>query len=118
MKCFYMNSSSTLDFEFFCHISQMLKDVETGKILKTKSEVSALQDFISWLKEAKTKTQTDGIILVCHEPAARKVLIPLFLEALRRYALFESFAEVVVAFANSVKIVDKFADSSKVTSLR
>ena len=97
---------------------RMLKDVETGKILKTKSEVSALQDFISWLKEAKTKTQTDGIILVCHEPAARKVLIPLFLEALRRYALFDSFAEVVVAFANSTKIVEKFADSSKVTSLR
>ena len=97
---------------------RMLKDVETGKILKTKSEVSALQDFIHWLKEAKQKTQTEGVILVCHEPAARKVLIPLFLEALRRYSLFESFSEVVVAFANSVKVVEQFADSSKVTSLR
>jgi len=96
---------------------RMLKDVETGKILKTKSEVSALQDFIHWLKEAKQKTQTEGVILVCHEPAARKVLIPLFLEALRRYSLFESFSEVVVAFANSVKVVEQFADSSKVTSL-
>jgi len=96
---------------------RMLKDVETGKILKTKSEVSALQDFILWLKEAKQKTQSEGIILVCHEPAARKVLIPLFLEALRRYSLFESFSEVVVAFANSVKVVEQFADSSKVTSL-
>lgn len=96
---------------------RMLKDVETGKILKTKSEVSALQDFISWLKEAKEKAKTDGVILVCHEPL-RKVLIPLFLEALRRYALLESFCEVVVAFANSVKVVEKFANSDKVTSYR
>lgn len=95
---------------------RMLKDVETGKILKTKSEVSALQDFISWLKEAQEKTKSDGVILVCHEPA-RKVLVPLFIEALRRYDLFESFGEVVVAFANSVKVVEKYAgDSGKVTS--
>lgn len=94
---------------------RMLKDVETGKILKTKSEVSALQDFISWLKEAKEKSKTDGVVLVCHEPA-RKVLVPLFLEALRRYNLLEAFDEVVVAFANSVKVAEKFADSEKVTS--
>lgn len=96
---------------------RMLKDVETGKILKTKSEVSALQDFISWLKDANEKAKTDGVILVCHEPL-RKVLIPLFLEALRRYALLESFGQVVVAFANSVKVVEKFANSDKVTSYR
>jgi len=94
---------------------RMLKDVETGRILKTKSEVSALQDFITWLKEAQVKTQSDGIILVSHEPA-RKVLIPLFLEAIRRYDLFEAFSDVVVAFANSVKVVEKFAESDKVTS--
>ena len=96
---------------------RMLKDVETGKILKTKSEVSALQDFISWLKEAKEKSKTDGVVLVCHEPA-RKVLVPLFLEALRRYNLLEAFDEVVVAFANSVKVAEKYADSEKVTSYR
>lgn len=95
----------------------MLKDVETGKILKTKSEVSALQDFISWLKEAKERAKAEGVILVCHEPA-RKVLIPLFLEALRRYNLLDSFKDVVVSFANSVKVVEKFADSEKVTSYR
>ena len=96
---------------------RMLKDVESGRILKTKSEVSALQDFITWLKEAQVKTQSDGIILVCHEPA-RKVLIPLFLEAIRRYDLYAAFSDVVVAFANSVKVVEKFAESDKVTSFR
>ena len=50
----------------------MLKDLNTGKILKTKSEVSALQDFISWLGRAKG--DSDGVILLCHEPE-RKVPI-------------------------------------------
>ena len=48
----------------------MLKDLNTGKILKTKSEVSALQDFISWLGRAKGAKE--GVILICHEPE-RKV---------------------------------------------
>lgn len=49
---------------------RMLKDLNSGKILKTKSEVSALQDFISWLGRAKGDKQ--GVILICHEPE-RKV---------------------------------------------
>ena len=96
---------------------RMLKDVETGKVLKTKSEISALTDFIDFLKDARDKSKSDGVVLVCHE-AARKVLIPLFLEALRRYNLVEAFGQVVVAFANSVKVVETFADPAKVTSLR
>ena len=95
---------------------RMLKDVETGRILKTKSEISALQDFLQFLKDAQDKSGKK-IILVCHEPA-RKVLIPLFLEAIRKYDLFEELSQVVVAFANSVKIVEKFAETGKVTSYR
>ena len=53
---------------------RMLKDLNTGKILKTKSEVSALQDFISWLGRAKG--DSDGVILLCHEPE-RKVIIQI-----------------------------------------
>ena len=49
---------------------RMLKDLNTGKILKTKSEVSALQDFMSWLGRAKG--DSEGVILICHEPQ-RKV---------------------------------------------
>ena len=49
---------------------RMLKDLNTGNILKTKSEVSALTDFISWLGRAKGAS--DGVILLCHEPE-RKV---------------------------------------------
>ena len=73
---------------------RMLKDLDTGKILKTKSEVSALQDFIDWLKEAKSISGKDGILLACHEPN-RKVLVPLLLEALYKYNLLDQFNETV-----------------------
>ena len=69
------------------------------------------------ISEAKEKSKTDGVVLVCHEPA-RKVLVPLFLEALRRYNLLQVFGDVVVAFTNSVKVAEKYADSGKVTSYR
>ena len=69
---------------------RMLKDMESGKILKTKSEVSALQDFIDWLKTSAEKAGKDGVLLLCHEPT-RKVLIPLLLEALYKYHLMDSF---------------------------
>ena len=74
---------------------RMLKDLDTGKILKTKSEVSALQDFLDWLKEAKSRSGKDGILLACHEPN-RKVLVPLLLEALYKYNLLEYFNETVI----------------------
>ena len=45
---------------------RMLKDLNTGEMLKTKSEVSALREFISWLSRAKKDKQ--GVLLVCHEP--------------------------------------------------
>ena len=65
---------------------RMLKDMETGKILKTKSEISALQEFIDWLKKARDEAKKEGVILAFHEPS-RKVLVPLLLEALYKYNL-------------------------------
>ena len=79
---------------------RMLKDVETGTILKTKSEISALLEFIDWLKEAKGSR--DGVVLVCHEPT-RKVLVPLLLEALYKYNL------VIISFTIS-KLFNVLAD--------
>jgi len=93
---------------------RMLKDMASGKILKTKSEVSALQDFISWLEQCKGDKA--GILLVCHEPQ-RKVLVPLLLEALIKYRLLESFQEVVSGFCNSAIAVEKLGDKNTITSL-
>jgi len=92
----------------------MLKDMASGKILKTKSEVSALQDFISWLNSCRGST--DGVILVSHEPQ-RKVLGPLLLEALHKYHLLDSFNAVVKGFCNSSPAISALGDTSKITSL-
>ena len=93
---------------------RMLKDLNTGKILKTKSEVSALQDFMSWLGRAKG--DRDGVILICHEPQ-RKVLVPLLLEALYKYNLLPAFTNVVKGFCNTSTVVSELGDKEKITSL-
>jgi len=92
----------------------MLKDLNTGKILKTKSEVSALQDFMSWLGRAKG--DSEGVILICHEPQ-RKVLVPLLLEALYKYNLLSTFTNVVKGFCNTSTVVSELGDKEKITSL-
>ncbi len=46
----------------------MLKDMDTGKILKTKSEVSALTEFIAWLRQVREDAGKAKVILACHEP--------------------------------------------------
>ncbi len=92
---------------------RMLKDMESGKILKTKSEISALTDFIAWLKQVKADSGKDMVLLTCHEPN-RKVLVPLLLESLRKYSLVDEFKAVVAGFANGIHVVGKYGDKDKV----
>jgi len=94
---------------------RMLKDLASGKILKTKSEVSALQDFIAWLGEVK-EPSSSGVILACHEPQ-RKVLVPLLLEALYKYNLMQTFSSVVSGFCNTSSLVSALGNKEKITSL-
>lgn len=95
---------------------RMLKDSKTGKVLKTKSEISALYDFIQWLENIKGDV-VDGVILISHEP--RKVAAPLLLEALRKYNLLERFSAVVKGFANGYAIAEvKCAKTVRSFSLR
>ena len=113
---------------------RMLKDLNSGKILKTKSEVSALQDFISWLGRAKGDKQ--GVILICHEPERKvicqhstllptlfllltsaQVLVPLLLQALYKYNLLSAFSQVVSGFCNSSEAISELGDKSRITSL-
>lgn len=75
-----------------------LKNIYTGGVLKTKSEVSALQAFLGWLKEAKS-TGVDGIVLLYHEPNI-KVVVPFLLQALHRHNLMEEFKQVKGSFSN------------------
>lgn len=95
---------------------RLLKDLKTNKFLKTKSEISALIDFLNWLEETKGDA-TDGIILMYHE--VRHMAPARLLEALRRYNLLERFSAVVKGFANSFSLAEaKCAHTVKSFSLR
>ncbi|CAH0598282.1 unnamed protein product [Chrysodeixis includens] len=93
---------------------RMLKDTNTHKILKTKSEISALSDFLDWLEKEKG----DGsVILIYHEP--RRLSPTMLLEALTRYKLLDRFKSIVAGFADSYALAaDKCKATVKSVSLR
>lgn len=96
--------------------ARMLKDLETGKILKTKSEISALQDFLGWLE--KEKGDSDGIILVAHEQIEEKVILaPLLLQSMERYNLVDKFNTLVKGFCNSADVISELGSKEEITSL-
>ncbi|KAB0793388.1 hypothetical protein PPYR_00243 [Photinus pyralis] len=95
---------------------RMLKNLKTNKFVKTKSEISALTDFLTWL-EANRGDAKDGVILVYHE--FRKTSPAMLLEALRRYSLIERFSQVVKGFANGFNIASvQCKNTTKSFSLR
>lgn len=76
------------------------------QVLKTKSEVQALKEFIEWLEELAKKTSaTDGLILVYHEQ--RKFIPYLLLEALKKYSLMDRFNQTVKSFVNGFELAEK-----------
>ncbi|CAK9811822.1 Maternal protein exuperantia [Anthophora quadrimaculata] len=95
---------------------RVLKDNKTDKVLKTKSEVSALADFLTWLESIRGNA-ADGIILVYHEP--RKIIPAMLLESLKKYNLLERFKEIVKGFANGFNIAEvKCANTVDAFTLR
>jgi len=76
---------------------RVLKDLNTMKSLHTKSEYSAIHDFIQWLKEMKGESQ--GIILAFHDVTSNKAT-PFLMEALDRYNMTDEFFDVVKGFVN------------------
>lgn len=94
---------------------RLMKDIRTNKFVKTRSEISALTDFVAWLEENRGDA-TEGIILLFHE--FHKTTPAMLLEALRRYNLVERFASVVKGFANVYSVLQaKCVNSTKSFSL-
>lgn len=95
---------------------RMLRDIHTGRLLKTKSEISALKDWMKWLEEVKG--DSDGIILVHHaHDQSRDLHVPLLLLSLGRYNLITQFSNIVKGFCNSVNVISDLGDKSMITSL-
>ncbi|KYQ53241.1 Maternal protein exuperantia [Trachymyrmex zeteki] len=95
---------------------RVLRNSKTNEVIKSKSEVSALTDFLSWLETVK-ENAADGVILVYHEP--RKVIPAMLLESLKKYDLVDRFKQTVKGFANGFNIAEeKCANSAHIYSLR
>lgn len=88
---------------------RMLKDIKTGKILKTKSEISALTEFLSWLEQIRGQSGP-GIILLNYEMF--KLAPSLLLEALRKYQLLDRFSAVVKGFGDCYSLVKQKCDQT------
>ncbi|XP_054278662.1 maternal protein exuperantia-1 [Macrosteles quadrilineatus] len=88
---------------------RMLKDLKTGKFLKTKSEISALVDFLQWLEKTKAEGGP-GIILLNYE--TYKLAPSLLLEALKKYQLLDRFREVVKGFGDCYAFVKQKCEAT------
>lgn len=94
---------------------RVLRNSKTNEVIKSKSEISALTDFLSWMETVKENA--DGVILVYHEP--RKVIPAMLLESLKKYDLVDRFKQSVKGFANGFNIAEeKCANSAHIYSLR
>ncbi|XP_063702517.1 maternal protein exuperantia [Culicoides brevitarsis] len=97
---------------------RMLKDLHTYKIIKTKSEVAALNDFLAHLEKSKQEDgDSKGVILLFHE--SRKFFPYMLIQALKKYNLLDRFFETVKSFVNTHSIaVEKHGSSMKYFSLK
>uniref|UniRef100_A0A0A1WT29 Maternal protein exuperantia n=1 Tax=Zeugodacus cucurbitae TaxID=28588 RepID=A0A0A1WT29_ZEUCU len=90
---------------------RMLKSMQTYKIIKSKSEIAALKDFLDWLEALKAKdAASQGIILVYHEE--RKFIPYMILESLKKYNLLDRFLNTVKSFANGFNLAKTNANES------
>lgn len=97
---------------------RMLKSMQTYKVVKTKSEIAALIDFLDWLEKIrKNDSNSNGVILIYHEQ--RKFIPYMILEAFKKYGLLSRFLSSVRAFANGFDFAtEKCANTVKFLNLR
>jgi maternal-effect protein exuperantia len=77
---------------------RMLKSMQTYKIVKTKSEIAALLEFLDWLEKLRKAENSNGVILIYHEN--RKFIPYMILEAFKKYNLQSRLLSSVRAFVN------------------
>ncbi|XP_064547075.1 maternal protein exuperantia [Drosophila montana] len=96
---------------------RMLKSMQTYKIIKSKSEVAALKDFLDWLDQLKSKNpNSDGIVLLYHEE--RKFIPYMILQSLVKYGMLDRFTKTVKSFVNSFNLAKSSIGDTKHYSLR
>ncbi|XP_058064977.1 maternal protein exuperantia-like, partial [Anopheles bellator] len=85
---------------------RMLKSMQTYRVMKTKMEIAALNEFLDWLEERLREDEgSDGIVLVYHEQ--RKFVPYMVIEALKKYKLLDRFTQSVKSFANGFRLAEE-----------
>lgn len=97
---------------------RMLKSMQTYKVVRTKTEVATLNEFLAQMEKIKQEDAgSDGIILVFHE--ARKFIPYMLIEAMKKYNLLDRFLSTVKSMVNTYSIaVDKLGKTMKFFSVR
>lgn len=97
---------------------RMLKSMQTYRVVKTKTEISALNEFIDWLEARYREDEgSDGVVLIYHEQ--RKFVPYMLIEAMKKYNLLERFTGTVKSFANGFKLAeDRCSKTIKYFSIR
>lgn len=72
------------------------------KVIKTKTEIAALLEFLDWLEAINTN---DGIIFVYHDQL--KFTPFMVIEAMKKYRLMERFEKIVKSFVNGYDLADE-----------
>lgn len=97
---------------------RMLKSMQTYRVVKTKTEISALNEFIDWLEARYREDEgSEGIVLIYHEQ--RKFVPYMLIEAMKKYNLLDRFTATVKSFVNGFKLAeDKCSKTIKYFSIR
>ncbi|KAK7576057.1 hypothetical protein V9T40_012343 [Parthenolecanium corni] len=92
---------------------RIIKDTSSNKMLKTKSEVSALVDFLDWLENSCKKSGKKGVLLISHE--SYKFNPHMLIKSLFKYNLFERFSDIVKGFVDCHTFAKKKCEQTMVS---
>ncbi|KAG5677885.1 hypothetical protein PVAND_007602 [Polypedilum vanderplanki] len=87
---------------------RMLKSMQTYKVIKTKTEIAAIMEFLEWLE--KINGEKDGVILMYHDQP--KITPYMLIEKMKKFNLFERFKKTVKSFVNGYDL-NNFAEKGK-----
>jgi len=82
---------------------RMLKCMKNYKVIKTKTEIATLTEFLNWLE--KVDDGKDGIILLYHEQS--KLAPYMLIESMKKFNLFDRFKKIVQAFVNGYELSEE-----------
>jgi maternal protein exuperantia len=75
---------------------RLLKCMKNYKVIKIKTNVAAVMDFLNWL--VKTNEKKDGIILLFLGKS--KLASYMLIESMKKFNLYEQFDKIIEAFVD------------------